>query len=168
MGQSPSRGQNTDQSQSSPSRAPSSPPPKPGSLPLKKNFYSTAPGTQPEKERLHVFETAETGADDSQLCTSSQLIQSRRARRRRRCNVTGGSPRLGNYSRPNVEFEEVTDVLEASDSGPAARFRWHYWKTQAWRPRNSPEQTQQLHTPICCLGVCCCCRGEVFSRIHLE
>ncbi|XP_018023644.1 dual 3',5'-cyclic-AMP and -GMP phosphodiesterase 11-like isoform X3 [Hyalella azteca] len=72
---------------------------------------------------------------------------------RLRCNV--GSPDYRQYS---LEYEDVTEVVQGSDD-LSTRFRWHYWRTQAWRPRNSPEQTVQLHSPICCLGVCCCCKG---------
>ena len=156
MGQSSSREQHPSNSPSSQSSPPSPEhPSKPVSLPL--DLTSSYNCT--EEEPLHVFEASETRKQ-----SSSQLLGTTQARRRR-CNVTN-SPST-NYSRSSIDFEEVTNnILEPSAGN--TRFRWHYWKTQAWRPRNSPEQNLQLHSPICCLGVCCCCRGDVFTRRHFS
>ncbi|KAF2366187.1 GAF domain [Trinorchestia longiramus] len=85
--------------------------------------------------------------------SSTDVLRSWDGARRRRCNV--GSPQLQKYS---LEVDDFTEVVQGGDE-PSTKFRWQYWRTQAWRPRNSPEQTVEVRSPICCLGVCCCCKG---------
>lgn len=146
---------------------------KPSSLPLSSHevFYSSAAGTE---ERLD-FECSSTSSRHLTVVGSRHVparggsavatrMSSTSQARRRRCNIAKpplpSSGSSGEFaSAPDIdEFEELT--TDAVNDEPSTRFRWHYWKTQAWRPRNSPEQTLQLHSPICCLGVCCCCKGD--------
>ena len=123
----------------------------------------------PSSPKSSPEQVSSTPDQKNSLTAASKIV------RRRRLNNQCGNAASFEKLPPT---EEASDNIRGEDPTPAnirgedappepkpdkPRFTLNYWKTQAWRPRNSPELTLQLHSPICCLGVCCCCRGTSLS-----